>query len=972
MNPERWQQVKRLYNSALELRSKQREAFLEEACAGDESLRSEIDLLLARRPEAEGFFEAPAMELAAQALARDRSAEPSADLTGNTLLHYSVTRKIGAGGMGEVYQAYDLKLNRQVALKILPDSFAHDPERLARFDREAKLLASLNHPNIAAIYGLEEARDKKFLVLELVEGETLAQRIKKGRLPLEEAVKLCRQIAEGLEAAHEKGVVHRDLKPGNVMIAGNDKIKILDFGLAKVLAAESAATAATQSPTITEAMTGPGVILGTAAYMSPEQANGKAVDKRADIWAFGCVLYECLTGRRAFPGDTVSETIASVLGREPGWDALPATTPIAIRKLLERCLRKNPRERIHDVSDVRIEIEEELEEGTAAGEGPVVSPRKKLDWRLLAAVSTLATAAVVIAVILLARPVKQPPMARFTLESPAGAVVMPSGLFGAAQISPDGRHLAFLARVKHGPLQLCLRALDSLETRALEGTDNASFPFWAPDNRIIGFFSDKKLKMVEISGGAVQTICEIPSRGLGGTWSGDGIILFGSSEGPVYRVSVAGGRPPVPVTKLDTAAGEDRHITPWFLPDGKHFLFLGVTKNQEKRAIWTASLDDGTPTKVVAENSNPAYAAGHIFFSREQLLMAQPFDLRTRRVTGEHFVVARSLLSNYVAGLAAFTVSNAGTILYTEGSEPVQLLWLSSTGQVQGVAAPADDYWGFGGSADGTRLAVVKREKGASSADLWVIESGLGGTSRVTSGAGLVRGAVWSPDAKQIAFALFNFDNSAELSVISPTGSGQRVVAQTGGVPTSWSRDGRWLAFSEFRSDTRWNLLTYDFSNDKVTRFLDTPYAEWQGEFSPDGRWMAYVSNESGNQEVYVLSFPGKEQKVKISTAGGNYPAWSPNGDRLFYDADGSIMAVDLKWVGNDFHASSPVMLFPLPVSRSSRDLGGGGGTMAPLLGPSMRVMWDGRFLVERSPVEKRGPTIVVIVNWHPQGTTEH
>ncbi len=275
MNPERWQQIKRLYSSALELESKPREAFLEEACAGDESLRREIDLLLARRPEAEGLFEAPVMELAAQALARDRSAEPSTDLSGSTLLHYSVTRKIGAGGMGEVYQARDLKLNRQVALKILPDSFAHDPERLARFDREAKLIASLNHPNIAAIYGLEEARDKKFLVLELVEGETLAQRIKKGRLPMEEALELCRQIAEGLETAHEKGVVHRDLKPANVMIAGDDKIKILDFGLAKVLAAESAATAATQSPTVTEAMTGPGMILGTAAYMSPEQANGK-------------------------------------------------------------------------------------------------------------------------------------------------------------------------------------------------------------------------------------------------------------------------------------------------------------------------------------------------------------------------------------------------------------------------------------------------------------------------------------------------------------------------------------------------------------------------------------------------------------------------------------------------------------------------------------------------------------------------
>jgi len=566
--------------------------------------------------------------------------------------------------------------------------------------------------------------------------------------------------------------------------------------------------------------------------------------------------------------------------------------------------------------------------------------------------------------------VNQPAMVRLALEFPAGLTPSPGRTTGVV-LSPDGSHIAYVAKAGNGPRKLCVRPLGSLETRILEGTENAFGPFWAPDNRSIGFFSERKLKKVDISGGAVQTICETPSlAGIGGTWRADGAILFGSLERPVYRVSASGGRA-APVTKLDTAAGEIGHVTPWFLPDGRHFLFLAVTRTRERRAIWVASVNDGTRAKVIAENSNPAFAAGHIFFSRERLLMAQPFDFESRRVTGDGFVVARDVETNYVSGLAAFTVSDSGTIIYAVRPEPVELVWLSPKGEVEGVAAPAAEYWGYGVTPDGTRLAVVKRDKdGEGNAELLAIETTNGRSSRVAYK--FIRGAVWSPDGKRIAFASFAYDASAELRVISADGSGERVVCEVGGVPTSWSRDGRWLAFTHFRFGSQWNLYAVDLSDGEVVRVLETPAAEWNGQFSPDGKWMAYSSNESGDREVYVRSFPDGNPKWKISTTGGYCPAWSPNGDRLFYESDGRLMAVDVTAAGGDFHASSPIALFSLPFDRFSRAGMGNSGGDSPLIGPGIRVLRDGRFLVERSVAEKRSPTIIAILNWQPEERTEH
>ncbi len=589
-------------------------------------------------------------------------------------------------------------------------------------------------------------------------------------------------------------------------------------------------------------------------------------------------------------------------------------------------------------------------------------PRSKFKWRMLAAASLLAVAAVTAAIWLKRRP-NPAPAVRTILQTPAGVIpVSNSGIFGPPGISPDGRHLAFVGRAGTDLPRLYLydlTGLDSSKAQGLKGTENACWPFWSPDDRNIGFFADGKLKTVDLSGAAVQTICELPSsRGFGGTWRGE-TILFGSSEGPIYRVSPAHGRPAA-VTRLDLAAGEVRHICPWFLPDGEHFLFLDVTRDPDKRAIWAASLDGSGSARVLAENSNSAYAAGHLFFSRDEQLMAQPFDAGTLRVTGEASAVATGLLSAYTGGQAAFSVSNGGRVVYSVGWEGAPLIWLSSAGQVQGTAAPVGDYWGFGVSPDGMRLAVAKRDRGSSSqqrvssADLWVIETGRGEAARLTSGTGVVRGAVWSPDGKQIAFARFRFDGSADLSVVSSTGSGQRVLANPVGVPTSWSQDGRWLAFTELNPGRSWDLEALDLATRKVVPVLETRFGEWQGEFSPDGRWMAYVSNESGTPEIYMRSFPGGEQKKKISNAGGERLAWSPEGDRLFYDSGGNVMAVGLKFEGKDVYPEPPVALFSLPPGSSRAAPG-------PQTGPGMRVSREGRFLVERSPVEKHGSTMALI-----------
>ncbi len=913
MNPERWQQIKRLYNSALEFESKPREAFLEEACAGDESLRREIDLLLARRPEAEGLFEAPAMELAAQALARDRSAEPSADLTGSTLLHYSVTRKIGAGGMGEVYQARDLKLNRQVALKILPDSFAHDSERLARFDREAKLLASLNHTNIAAIYGLEEARDKKFLVLELVAGETLAQRIKKGPLPMEEALELCRQIAEGLEAAHEKGVVHRDLKPANVMIAGNDKIKILDFGLAKFLAAESAATAATQSPTITEAMTGPGMILGTAAYMSPEQANGKAVDKRADIWAFGCIVYECLTGRRAFPGDTVSETIASILGREPGWDALPATTPPAVRKLLERCLRKNPHERIHDVSDVRIEIQEALNESAAVVQVQEKGLRGRL-LMLLAVVGGVLLSAV--AGMVLGRiwipPGENPlPVEKTTISLSGSGLTLTEG--GVA-ISPDGRSIVFAARAVDGQ-RLYVRRIGDWVSLPLKGTEGAYGPFFSPDGGSVAFIADGKLKKAPLGSGPTETICSVALQSTGGSWGRDGRIVFSQwPNGGLSRVAAEGGTPEVLTQPPDNAF----YCFPELLPSAKTIVFTAVRKGRQ--SLTALSLQTGK-LKTLIESAGGArfLSNGYLVYQSEGNLRAIGFDPDNLETRGTSHVVAEGVINFIVPGRArGYDVSANGTLVYSPPFTSLyRLVWKNRSGSTEPLNLNPRAYAFPALSPNGRLVSVTVRD--GSSRNLWIGSVEAEPLRRLTFGDNDTY-SLFTPDSKRVVFTSGK-GGQPNLFWTPADGSGNpdalTVGAHVRGRPTSWWPLGKVILFIDDDRSGGKDIGQLEVDRKSAVRtFIGTQFDELEAVFSPDGRFVAYQSNESGRWEVYVQPYPGPGAKEQVSTDGGLAPVWNPKGDELFYQTANSLMAVRMK---NGKSADAPAILFALPRTSDYR-----------------------------------------------------
>ncbi|MDD1751145.1 MAG: serine/threonine-protein kinase, partial [Methanothrix sp.] len=668
MEAKRWQEIKRIYESALELPADRRGGFLDERCAGDESLRQQVESFLECRPAAEEFMKSPACEGAAPDLAG--GSESPADLTGITLLHYSVTRKIGEGGMGQVYQADDLKLNRPVALKVLPEAFARDPERLARFEREARLLASLNHPNIAAIYGLEEVRDKRFLVLELVEGETLAQRIKKRPLPGGEAVEVCRQIAEGLEAAHEKGIVHRDLKPANIAITREGKVKILDFGLGRALRGRESSEDLPASPADSETMTGPGIVLGTAAYMSPEQAKGKAVDKRADIWAFGCVLYECLTGSRAFQGETISEVVASILKSEPDWALLPAETPARVRSLLRRCLQKDPGFRLRDIGDAWLEMEE-----PAAASSETLMARRRFPLVRLAACAV---------VLLLAGILTDRVWMKYFQPAPSASVVKTAikvepghWLEGrrrpaeaqrpsrtAMAISSDGRFVVYSAIDENpGPQakpQLYLRRMDQVQAGPILGTEGGINPFLSPDNRWVGFWveKEKKLKKVSIDGGVPTTLCDVALI-FGANWGPDNSIVFaGDGRAGLSRVSADGGHLEN-LTTPDPKREEDGHRLPSWLPDGKAVLFT-ITKHlldsQPQLALFRL---DTRKWHVLLNNAADAryVSTGHLVFLQQGILMAVRFDPARLEVIGQPIPLVENVMQAFASSSNYHTVA---------------------------------------------------------------------------------------------------------------------------------------------------------------------------------------------------------------------------------------------------------------------------------------------------------------------------
>jgi serine/threonine protein kinase len=879
-------------------------------------------------------------------------------MIGKTLGHYRVGEQLGRGGMGEVYLADDLNLNRKVALKFLPEAFAADPERMARFEREAKLLASLNHPNIAAIYGLEQAEGKRFLVLELVEGETLAQRLSKGALAVDEALGVCRQIADALEAAHEKGVIHRDLKPANVMITEGDKVKILDFGLAKALSDETQSVDSSQSSTLTEAMTRPGVILGTAAYMSPEQAKGKAVDKRADIWAFGCILYECLTGKRAFEGETVTETLAAVLTRGPDWNALPATIPPSIGFVLRRCLEKQMSRRLRDAADVAIVIDEEF--AAPADAHSTNADRERPIWRRIAAFGGVALLVAVVASIVtwyLKPSQTNPAPAHVAIPLPPGDRVESQG-WNPLALSPDGKQLVYVA-IHNGIQQLFLRSLDNLESKPIPGTAGAASPFFSPDGQRIGFFAQGKIMKVSIAGGAPQLLCASGNNG-GASWGIDDTIVYTPGAGSaLWRVPASGGTPKE-LTKLDRSQGEVSHRWPQFLPGGRALLFtVWAGEGWDETHIAVLRLDTGEQRIVLRGGHSGRYApTGHLVYYRAGALLAVPFDpIQLKVISEAPMTIVDGIAQSSLTTGAEYAFSYSGSLAYISASPrqfEKRLVWVDRKGEVKALPAPTRPYSNIALSSDGLQLALIidsgKRE-------LCVYNLARGTLSPLTSEAGSNMDPLWTPDGKRIAYrATRKGLRNVFWRAFDGTGEEERLTTGEGiQSPYSWSPDGKVLAYTNIDPTTGdvdiW-VLRFEEER-KPEAFLRNPFTEYQPAFSPDGRWLAYASRESGRLEIWVRPFPKRTGKWQISTEGGSEPRWARNGREfeLFYRIGNKMMVVDIS-TQPTFTPSVPRQLFEgsyLSVPAAAYDLSTDGQRF---------------FMIQSVDAERPATQINLILNW--------
>jgi Tol biopolymer transport system component len=822
---------------------------------------------------------------------------------GARLGSYDIVALLGVGGMGEVYRARDTKLGRDVALKVLPEAFTLDPERLARFKREAQVLASLNHPNIAHIYGFEDSGVVHALVLELVEGPTLAERIAKGPLPAEEAWPIARQIAEALEAAHEQGIIHRDLKPANIKLRPDGTVKILDFGLAKALEPMSAVAGAgvTASPTITSpaVMSGVGVLLGTAAYMSPEQARGKPADKRADIWSFGCVVYEILTGRRAFDGDDISTTLAAVLKTDPDWSTLPPATPPSLRHLLGRCLRKDARERLRDIGEARIAIDGVLS-GAVDESGPSASVRASR-WRRLAIpaatvlVTSLATAGIVSFV---ARSRVAPPrVSRFQITPPVGAALSMDGIQRDVAFTPDGSRLVYIS--ENG---LFVRPLDRLDATSLV-RGRFEDPFVSPDGQWVGFFEGARtLKKVAITGGPAMLVAQLDANERGATWMTDGTIIFATSAAGtgLQRIGADGGEPVV-LTWPDRARGEANHWWPESLPDGQGLLYTvrATTGAVDALSIAVVDLRTGRPRILLRGGSHAQYvSSGHLVYAAAGTLRAVAFDLTRSSVIGATSPVVPEVVTTQ-AGAVEAALARDGTLVYVlgnaEGGAARTLVWVDRQGRETPIAAPPRAYAFPRISPDGTRIAVTSLDQNT---DIWIWDLGHATLTRVTSDPAIDRNPVWTPDGGHV---VFSSDREGAFGLFRQradgTGDPERLatVSSSLPLPSDVSPDGKWLVFAQLFPKTGPDLMTMRLDGThQVLALVQTPSIEWQGVVSPDGRWLAYTADDSGTFEVYVRPFPAVNSgHWQVSTSGGRQPLWARSGQELFYvTLDGALMRV--------------------------------------------------------------------------------
>jgi eukaryotic-like serine/threonine-protein kinase len=876
---------------------------------------------------------------------------------GDRLGAYTVSGFVGAGGMGEVYRARDFRLNRDVALKVLPATLAHDEERIARFRREAQALAALSHPHIAGIYGVEESAGVSALVLEFVEGETLADRLLKDKgargapraLPIDEALSIARQIGLALEAAHRGGIVHRDLKPANIKVTREGAVKVLDFGLAKVAEPIRADSAVSQSPTITTpAMTQAGVILGTAAYMSPEQVKGLAADKRSDIWAFGCVLFEMLTGSRPFDAEDVAETLAAVLMREPDWTRLPSSVPQPIHTLLRRCLERDRTKRLTDMAAALFALDQAGDTPAAGGAG-VAHSRRHIMYAGWGAAALVATVAAGIVIPVLRRVPPGPPTMRLQIVLP------PGGDSASFALSPDGQSLVYHAR-SDGRYQLSLRRLETGEDRVLARTNSAAtpYPFWSPDSQSVAFFSDGMLKRVDVASGFVRALATAPADARRGSWSRTGSILFGSSSGPLRRVPAEGG----PVENVTTLLpGQSSHRHPHFLPDGRRFLLLALGENNVK-GLYLASLDSKNITRLL--DGEPAYAfypPDRVVFARQGGLWAQRLNVEAARMEGQLEPIApRVYVHPQVNGLGALSVSPAGLLAFRPAAATRQLVWLDRSGrQIGELGQPDESEIGWMRlSADGR--SAVGRRSNEGNTDVWLLDTSRGVFRRITFDPSVDGAAVLSPDGSRIVYASDPKGTLWDIFERRADGTGESkllVDSPDNDSPLDWSPDGRYVLYLRSTQQTGNDLWALAMDGDRPSAqrtfpLAQTTFDENDAQFSPDGHWIVFDSTETGRSEVYVQPFPGLAAKTQVSVAGGSAPRWPRGARELFYLApDRRVMAVAIRTSATGVEAATPQGLLTLREDEEYE--------------PSP----DGqRFLVNR--VVSGLPPLTILANWKP------
>jgi len=888
---------------------------------------------------------------------------------GTRLGPYEIIAPLGAGGMGEVFRAKDTRLGRDVALKVLPQHLSANPEVRARFEREAKTVSSLNHPHICTLHDVGREGDTDYLVMELVEGETLAQRLEKGALLAAEVLKLGGQIADALDRAHRAGVIHRDLKPGNVMLTKSGA-KLMDFGLARAtgMAGPSGGSGVTmaalsQSPTVAAPLTAEGTILGTFQYMAPEQLEGGEADARSDLWALGCVLYEMATGKRAFEGKSQASLITSIMGSQPApLSQLAPLSPPGLERLVHACLAKDPADRLQSAHDIRMQLAWLAEGGSQAGVAAPVAARRvsreRIAWSLVAALAVAAGA--------LMLPRMSPKgvtseLLRFSVLPPPGASFMTASTAGSPMaanlvISPDGRLLAVVASDSGGVDRLWIRPLASLESKALPGTEGAYLPFWSPDGRALAFFANNKLNRIDLAGGSPQAICDAPA-GRGGSWSKDGIIVFNPrAGGPLYRIPAAGGEMTA-VTALDSTRGEAAHRFPCFLPDGRHFLYVTLPARDGNYETRVGSLDSERSAPLLKANGATIFAPpNHVLFARQGTLMAQRFDARRRRLVGDPVATGELAGSQGQFTTApAASASRTGVIVHPIGDAPnTHLVWFGRDGRPQGtLPLPEARHVTPEFSQDGTRLAFSTRNLNRTS-DIWILEIARGVSTRFTFDPSSNIYAVWSPDGTRIAFSS-DRGGTRDIFVKPTSGAEPEKAILTGGLfkdPCAWSPDGKLLVYRAHDPKTQYDLWRIATSGEgEPTRFLATPYNESAAAISPDGRWIAYLSDESGRVEVYAQSFPEPGSKQRVSTAGAaeGMLAWTRGGNEILYVSGEarSVVAVPIR-ASASLAIGAPEVLFDLPDGVQSAT-----------------VSRDGeRFLISMASSGERLSPLTVVLNW--------